>query len=100
MRPLAEDEMWAAWERGHGCGAASRARLLPATACPDVPAEELARLPVGRRDALLLTLREWTFGPRVEALFACPPCGLALEVECHSDDLRVPPPPEGEGFVV
>jgi hypothetical protein len=65
-----------------------------------VPAAELARLPVGRRDALLLTLREWTFGPRVEALVECPACGLALEVGCATADLRAPEPPADAGELV
>jgi hypothetical protein len=97
MRPLTDAELLAAWERGRGCGPDQCALVLLAAACPDLPAAELARLPVGRRDALLLTLREWTFGPRVEALVGCPACGLALEVSCDAADLRASEPPAGGG---
>src|SRR5215203_3647034 len=53
------------WERDVAGHPVQRALLLVAAACPGTPPEELARESVGRRDGRLLTLREWTFGPRL-----------------------------------
>jgi hypothetical protein len=97
MRPLTDAELLAAWERSRRLSPARRALLLLTAACPGMTADDLARLPIGRRDALLLALREATFGPRVEAVLDCPACGCRLEVECRTGDLRTPEPPEPEG---
>lgn len=97
MRPLTDAELLAVWERGRRLGPARRALLLLAAACPGTAADDLARRPIGRRDGLLLTLREATFGARVEAVLDCPACGGRLEVECRVEDLRAPEPPEPEG---
>jgi hypothetical protein len=43
-------------------------------------ADELARLPLGRRDALLLQLHGATFGDRLDGLADCPSCGTAVEL--------------------
>ena len=48
----------------------------------------LARLPIGRRDALLLSLREQAFGPNFSGLAKCPGCGQQLETSFSSDDIR------------
>jgi hypothetical protein len=97
MRPLTDAELLAVWERGRRLAPARRALLLLAAVYPDTSADDLARLSVGRRDALLLALREATFGPRVEAVIDCPACGCRLEVECHTEDLRAAEPPEPDG---
>jgi len=49
----------------------------------------LAKLPVGRRDAHLLRLREWTFGPQLASRAICPACAESLELNFSSDDIRV-----------
>jgi hypothetical protein len=97
MRLLTDAELLAAWERGRRLGPVHRALLLLAAACPGAQVDDLARLPIGRRDALLLALREATFGPRVEAVLGCPACRCRLEVECRTGDLRAPEPSEPEG---
>jgi hypothetical protein len=45
-------------------------------------------MPIGRRDARLLAIREALFGPRVPCLTGCPNCGERLEVVFDTDQLR------------
>ncbi len=89
MRPLSAQELLDAWERGSSEPPVGRALTLLAAACPETPPEELARESVGRRDGRLLTLREWTFGPRLMSVAACPACGERLETAFDMDDIRV-----------
>lgn len=90
MRPLTTAELLRAWEEGRGRPPAERALLLLACACPDEAREELLALPVGRRDAQLLRLREWTFGPRFTSLARCPACGERLELGFSTADVEAP----------
>ncbi|HEX8227698.1 MAG TPA: phage baseplate protein [Chloroflexia bacterium] len=69
---------------------ARRALLLLGAACPDLTPGALEELPIGRRDARLLTLREWTFGPRLVSLAQCPRCGERLELDFSVSDIRAP----------
>jgi hypothetical protein len=88
MRPLAPTELLDVWERGQGRPPVQRALALLAAACPEVSLDALARLPIGTRDSLILTVREWTFGPDLAALAACPHCGERLEMSFRTDDIR------------
>lgn len=84
MRELSASEILDVWERGRSRSLPERAlQLLAAGGHPDAP-----RLPVGERDALLVELRELTFGPSLQAVVECPACGEALEVELAGPDLR------------
>lgn len=99
MRPLSAAELLSVWERGAGQPSAQRALALLAASCADAAPEELAALSVGARDARLLTLREWTFGPRLSCVADCEGCGLRLELELAADDLRAERAAEpAEGF--
>jgi hypothetical protein len=85
-----------------------RALLLLSAACSDLPMEELAKLSIGQRDAWLLTLREWTFGPCLVSVATCPACCDQLEITFNVADIRTeevnkPKAPESlriEGFEV
>jgi hypothetical protein len=90
MRPLSTAELLSVWERGQARPPVERALALLAAACPEETPDALARLSIGRRDAFLMTLREWTFGPRLVSLAACPDCGERLELDMAVADLRVP----------
>jgi hypothetical protein len=61
----------------------------------DAPPEDLARRPLGARDAALLGLRERTFGPVAECYLACPACAEGLEFTLDIRDLT--PPGELDG---
>lgn len=80
------------WERGEGQPPPQQALLLLEASHPDAPPEELAGLPVGRRDGLLLDLRERAFGPHLESVAACPSCGEWLELAFTAADVRPSPP--------
>jgi len=88
MHSLSATELLAAWEQGTGQPPVYQALVLLAAACPEISFEELARLPIGRRDACLLTLREWTFGQQLAGLANCPGCGERLEMTLHTADIR------------
>jgi hypothetical protein len=94
MRPLSTRELLDAWERGQAKPPVQRSLTLLAAACPEIPAEDLAHESIGWRDARLLTLREWTFGPHLVSLASCPACGERLEMAFEVADVRASEPGE------
>lgn len=94
MRALLTSELLAVWERGLSQTPVDRAMALLGAACVDQPAEALAHLSVGERDAHLLRLRGWTFGPRLTSLVRCPSCGEQLELTLDVTDLHARPAAE------
>ncbi|KAF3886741.1 MULTISPECIES: T4 family baseplate hub assembly chaperone [Nostocales] len=92
MRSLSSLELFNIWDWGHNQPSWSRAIKLLATACPDVPVETLTQFSIGQRDAMLLTLREWTFGSQLASQTACPKCGEALELNFNVADVRMVSP--------
>lgn len=84
------------WERGKAESAGQRGLTLLAAACPERRGSELMALPIGRRDALLLDLRQTAFGGQLESLVDCPQCGETLEIAMQVADLRLPDQEERE----
>jgi hypothetical protein len=89
MRSLSAAELLKIWEQGMASPPVEKALALLSAACPEQEPEALARLHTGRRDGLLMTLREQTFGPRLVSLATCPACGERLELDVGVADLRV-----------
>lgn len=89
MRSLSAAELLNVWEQGLAQLPVQRALTLLVAACPEIPSEDLARLSIGQRDALLLTLREWLFGSQVQSVATCPVCGDRLELCFQVADIRV-----------
>ncbi len=87
MCPLSTAELLRLWERGAASPPLTRALTLLAAARNDTPLEQLARLPVGRRDAGLLRLREQIFGARLPCRAACPACGETMAWDFTATDL-------------
>jgi hypothetical protein len=87
MRALAPSDLLLLWERGAGLHAVDRALLALAAAEPERDPDELARLPLGDRDARLLELRRATLGDRVEAVGTCPRCDVRVELELTCGEL-------------
>jgi hypothetical protein len=87
MRALSGGELLAAWDREPGRRLVERTLALLSAAC-DESADALAGLTIGQRDARLLTLREWAFGPRVSGILACAGCGLRLELTFDLTEVR------------
>ena len=83
---LSAAAMVSLWESVDGFHPIDRALAL-LDAVDDGADGELATLPVGRRDALLLELRRRTFGDRVRGFADCPSCAEPLELELSTAEL-------------
>lgn len=94
MHALAARDLLRVWEQGEGKHAVDKALILLAAACPEKTWDELVTLSVGRRDALLLTLRELTFGPELNCFTKCPQCGESLEFAVDAAELHAADPGE------
>ena len=90
MRSLSTSELLDLWEMGLARSPNEWALLLLAKACPDTQMESLASLCIGRRDALLLLLRDQVFGQNLACITACRGCGESLELDFSSRDIMVP----------
>lgn len=94
MTQLAEPALLRAWEAGQGRHPVDQALAMLALALPETSRDELASLPVGRRDAHLLAIYERTFGSHIEGLVDCPQCGNTLEFSLLVADIQQPPAAE------
>jgi hypothetical protein len=93
VRAPSAAELLAIWEEVPARLPVEGALALLAAGEPEMPYDALARLPVGARDARLLTLRELIFGRALAGLATCPACGERVEVTLDTATLhaaRVP----------
>ena len=90
MHALSALKLLSVWERAVGQTPVERSLALLAAACPEHAPEDLARLSVGQRDRLLLTLREQTFGSRLVSRTRCQRCGEPLELTFDVSDICAP----------
>jgi hypothetical protein len=93
-RLLSSSELLSVWEQGRDETPLQRALMLLAAFCTKETPDKLARLPIGRRDALLLSLREQIFGSKFSGLATCPKCGQRLEMGFRSEDILTMPEAE------
>jgi hypothetical protein len=84
---VSELALLSAWESGYGRPSPDRAVTL-AAAASGLPPDDVADLPLGACDRLLLQLREQCFGARLDGLARCPRCGTELDVRLDVDELR------------
>lgn len=93
MRTPTPAQLLQIWERGGSASAAARGLLLLGC-CGDAEHSvvELAALPLGRRDALLLELRERLFGDAMDVVAPCPQCTSTVEATFRCGDLRLTAP--------
>ena len=87
-------ELLDVWDAGHALPPVLRALALLTFARPDLSPESASELPIGRRDAELLTLRERLFGPHVVAWARCAACTERFELSFTVSDIRVAPADE------
>ena len=93
------------WEAAGRLGPVERSLAL-ASALEPATAEEVARLPLGRRDARILGLHTAVAGRALDATAACPACGEQVEFAVDAADLvsrevaGAPAPLEIDGRVV
>jgi hypothetical protein len=91
MRSLSDADLLTAWEKGHvAARSASGPLSLLSAAYPDESFHTLAHLSIGKRDALLLELRERLFGSRLTGLADCAVCHQVLEIPLDLSSLRLP----------
>jgi len=84
---IAAASLLQAWEQGERQHPLHRALTLLRVAEPQTPMDALADLPIGERDRRLFSLRSRLFGPRVEAVAACPECGEMLDIAFDGRDV-------------
>lgn len=89
MPPLSTPKILEIWERGQGLHPVDRALLLLAAGFPECTRDALLTLSIGARDARLLTLREWLFGPQLRGFTQCRQCGERLEFATDVDQICV-----------
>ncbi len=89
MRCLSAADIVRIWELGQDRHPLDRALLLLAFAFPKKTLVELASWSIGRRDAYLLTLREITFGDKLNSFAICPQCQEKLEFSLNIRDIRI-----------
>lgn len=94
MPALSASDILRIWEAGTGQDPVARALTILAVASPGTPRDAWAALPVGRRDAELLAVREATFGPALVSAAACPRCGETAEFRLDAAELRARQPPD------
>jgi hypothetical protein len=90
MRALGASDVLALWERGVERHALDRSAMLCAWARPELPAEQVADLPLGSITTSLLRLHESSFGVRIRCHVDCSRCGARLELELRAADLLQP----------
>jgi hypothetical protein len=88
MHPLSATELLDFWDQAFDESPTRRALTLLVAASPESSIEELAALSVGRRDARLLQLREWTFGRLLQSYCQCSNCGERLELTFNMEDIK------------
>jgi uncharacterized protein YbaR (Trm112 family) len=88
MFSLSTADVLAIWERGRRQRPFEWGLAMLIRACPCLSREDLARLPIGQRDRLLLSLREKTFGPALASFAVCPQCREPLEFTVDSAELK------------
>lgn len=98
MRTPDTTELLRVWELGAGRPATLRALLLMTAASPENDGNALARWNIGRRDSLLLDLRDALFGPEVHCRTDCTHCGEPIELDFRIDDIRVPHGEPGRSY--
>lgn len=91
MRNLSAAELLVVWERSFHQSPVQRSLGLLSAVFPEHSPDQLARLRIGQRDALLFTLRERLFGPSLSGVVLCPKCRQRIELHCQVQDLRVEP---------
>jgi uncharacterized protein (UPF0212 family) len=88
MLPLSASSLLTLWEQGEAQSSVRQALLLLAAFCPDMPPEDLAKLSIGRRDGILLKLRDQLFGSHLVSVARCPACGDRLQLTFNVSDVR------------
>ena len=98
MQSLSAHQVLSVWERGVHLDPVGRALLLLAECYPERKLSQLAALPLGRRDLLLLHLRRGILGPRLSGFGRCQSCDEQVQFALDIDEV-FQSAPEGDPFV-
>jgi hypothetical protein len=95
---LSAGDILRVWETASSQGPVDRALTILAASC-GTAREELAKLPIGDRDARLLDVREGTFGQDATGVAACARCGERVEFTLTLAAVRAARPGAAAGEV-
>jgi hypothetical protein len=98
MLPLSSQALLEVWEDGARLHLVDRALLVLSRACPEHDGKTLAGMSLGRRDALLISVRRQSFGDRIDVWAACPSCRERLELSLSCESLLAALEPGAEGI--
>lgn len=90
MKNLTAADMLNVWEQGLQQPPVQRAFILLSVAFPDMDTDTLLKLSIGRRDQMLLRIRERLFGQQLLNTAQCPQCGEQTEWENRVADFLAP----------
>lgn len=96
MNSLSASELLRLWERGLAYQPTERAFALLCATSPDVTPDALAQMTIGKRDSLILGLRERTFGSQLVSTASCPQCRERLEFNFTIEELSALRAGEGQ----
>lgn len=88
MRALTAAEIVRLWETAGRYHPVDQALAMLQPVLPDLCHDELAALPLGQRDTMLLSLRRATFGDMLPGVDHCPACAATVEFELSCNALR------------
>jgi len=94
MRSIPDSDLLFIWEQGLEKGVIHSGLQLIKAAFPDCTITDLERLPIGRRDGLLLQIHEQIMGPDLAGLADCPNCGETMELNLSIPDIQIKSEPE------
>jgi hypothetical protein len=97
---LSNQDILALWEAGEPRHDVDRALLIAAAAYPGIDWSALTHLPVGRRDSLIIRLRERMLGDVIPVTVQCPACQERLEFDTSASELLSCCPAEDAGTMV
>lgn len=92
MRSLTANDILHVWEIGQRQHPLDRALTMLTIAMPDLTTDELAQMSIGKRDSLLLKLRELTLGEQLMSVVPCPQCGEQLALAMNVRDFQFTDP--------
>ena len=87
MEPLTAAGLLSLWEQNMGQTLLQKTLNLLRTVCPEMEPEDVAKMHIGERDARLLLLRQWLFGPRLLNIAGCPGCSERIEWDTDIDSI-------------
>jgi len=88
VRALTVSEIIQLWETACRYHPVDQALSMLQAVLPEQSREELAALPLGQRDALLLSMRRATFGNALPGTSRCPACSGTIEFELNCGSLQ------------